>query len=185
MSESFEPPKLTVVTTLPRDPRLLVRDHNRILNETLREAAYEHHRRHIPWHFESFAAQKYGYHRRGKKYQRLKDRLGLPPLVSPFSQKQGRAPTFMFIRTNFQVTATSKRSTLKMRLPFGGGTGRLRIQGGGLTDHQQALLMTIAELEVIASDEQQYLNQFVEQLYTKKANAPGQAYRVRSAPARS
>jgi hypothetical protein len=181
MSETFESPKLIVATSLPRDPRLLVREHNRILNDTLREAAFEHHRRHISWHFEPFAAQKYGYHRRGRKYQALKDRLDLPPLVSPFSLKQGRLPTFMFVRASFEVTATPKRSTLKMRLPFGGGTGRLRIRGNALTDHQQALLMTIAEIEAIADDEQQYLNRFIGQLYTKKANAPGQKYRLHTA----
>lgn len=69
MADNFETPKITTTVTLPRDPRLLVRDHNTILRETLREAAFEHHRRHIPWHFESFAPAKYGYARRGKKYQ--------------------------------------------------------------------------------------------------------------------
>lgn len=180
MADSFEPPKLVVTTTLPRDPRLLGRDHARNLNDTLREAAEEHHKRHIPRHFQSFAPAKYGYARRGTKYQRIKDRLGLPPLVSPYSLKQGRMPTQVAVMQQFKITATQKRASLKMRLPFSGGTGRLRVEGNGLTDHQKALLRTIAELEAIAPDEQRYLNEFIHKRYGERANAPGTKYRVRN-----
>lgn len=179
MSESFEPPKLTVTTTLPRDPRLLGRDHARMLNDTLREAAAEHHKRHVPRHFQAFAPAKYGYARRGSKYQKIKDRLGLPPLVSPYSLKQGRLPTHVAVMQQFNITATQKRATLKMRLPFRGGTGRLRVESNGLSDHQKALLRTIAEIEAIAPDEQRYLNEFVHKKYAERANAPGTKHRVR------
>lgn len=181
MSESFSPPQLIVTTTLPRDPRLLGRDHARMLNDTLREAAAVHHARHIPRHFQAFAAAKYGYHRRGRKYQAIKDRLGLPPLVSPFALAQGRLPTHAAVMNagGFTITATQKKATLKLRLPFRGGTGRLRVESNGLSDHQKALLRTIAELEVIAPDEQRYLNEFIHRRYGARANAPGTKYRVR------
>ncbi|OGT59922.1 MAG: hypothetical protein A3E01_10790 [Gammaproteobacteria bacterium RIFCSPHIGHO2_12_FULL_63_22] len=180
MAEDFSPPKLIVTTTLPRDPRLLVRNHGKHLNDTLRAAANWHHETHIPRHFQSFAPAKYGYARRGRKYQKLKDRLGLGPLVSPFSRRQGRLPTTLAVMQGFNVTATQKRATLKMRLPFRGGSGRLRVRGSGLSVHQETLLRTIAEIEVISADEQRSINEFVHKDYADRANKPGQKYKVRT-----
>lgn len=180
MSDSFAPPKLTVTTSLPRDPRLHVRDHATFLRETLGEAAAEHHRRHVPRHFQPFAAAKYGYARRRLKYQRLKDRFGLPPLVSPLSRTQGRPPTNLAVMTDFAITKTQKRSTLKMRLPFRGGTGRLRLTGNGLSKPQKILLRTIAEIEFIAPDEQRALNEWIHRRYAQRVNEPGVKFKVRN-----
>lgn len=97
----------------------------------------------------------------------------------------------MAIKTDFTVSATSKRATLKMRLPFGGGTGRAmdeearaRLGKAPATYKQhinsQTVLRTISELEVIASDEQDYLNEFIAGEYARRVNQPGQKFRVRN-----
>lgn len=174
----MSPPTLTVTTTFPRDPRLFVRDHGRFLRETLHDAMVVHHRRHIPWHFEPFAAAKYGYVKRRARYQARKDRLGLPPLVSPNPATSGQLRTAM---TQFrQITATQTRARLLMRLPFTGGTGRMRKLGNKLTSSQQNVMARIAEMEVIAADEQEFLNQFIGANYAHLANQPGTPYRVRN-----
>jgi hypothetical protein len=171
------PPLMQVNSTFPRDPRLYVRDHQTFLRETLRDAAAEHHTRHIPWHFEKFAAAKYGYQRRSSKYQARKDKLGLPPLVSPNPQTTGQLKTAM---TQFrEITATSTRSRLIMRLPFQGGTGRLKVIGGKLSTSQQNVLARIAEMEAIADDERAHLAEFVGVDYARRANLPGVPYRTR------
>lgn len=175
---STKPPTLSVTTTYPRDPRLFVRDHQTFLRDSLRETIVEHHTRHIPWHFEQFAAAKYGYAKRKAKYQARKDRLGLPPLVSPNRDTSGQLKTAM---TQFrQVTATSTRARLILRLPFQGGTGRLKLTGGSLSSSQKNILMRIAEMETIARDEHGHLMEFLGNVYTARANAPGVPYRVRS-----
>jgi hypothetical protein len=175
----MSPPTLEVTTKWPRDPRLFVRDHGRFLRESLHDAMAVHHRRHIPWHFEPFAAAKYGYVKRRARYQARKDKLGLPPLVSPNPATSGQLRTAM---TQFrQITATQTRSRLLLRLPFTGGTGRLKkIGGGGLTSSQQNVMARIAEMEVIATDERDYLTNFIGVNYAHLANQPGTPYRVRN-----
>lgn len=167
-----------MTTTFPRDPRLYVRDHQTFLRDSLRETMVAHHERHIPWHFEKFAASKYGYLKRSAKYQARKDRLGLPPLVSPNRETSGQLKLAM---TQFrQITATSTRARLILRLPFQGGTGRLKVTGGKLSSSQRNVLQRIAEMEAVANDERQYLMDVLGQLYTARANAPGVPYRIRS-----
>lgn len=175
---STKPPTLDATTTFPRDPRLYVRDHQTFLRDSLRETMVHHHDRHIPWHFEKFAAAKYGYVKRRAKYQARKDALGLPPLVSPNRETSGDLKEAM---THFrQVTATSTRARLILRLPFRGGTGRLRVIGGKLSSSQQNVLQRIAEMETIATDERSNLMEFLGTVYTARANAPGVPYRVRA-----
>jgi len=162
----------------PRDPALYVRDHGRFLREANRHAAVYHHRKHIPRHFQSFAPAKYGYAPRRsmlsnrKSYQSLKDRLGLPPLVSP---RLTGGQTQRQVTSQRQVTATQHRSRLIMRLPFRGGTGRFRTQPGQreLTVNQKVVLQIISEIETIAPDEQRTLNSEIHTHYAAQANKPG------------
>ena len=172
-------PTLTVTTSYPRDPRLFERDHARFMRDTLRDAMALHHTRHIPWHFEKFAPSKYGYLPRRSRYQARKDKLGLPPLVSPNPETSGELRTAM---TQFrQITATQTRGRLILRLPFRGGTGRMKkIGNGGLTQSQKNVMARIAEMEVIAADEREYLMNFVGANYAHLANQPGTRYRVRN-----
>jgi hypothetical protein len=177
---STAPPMLSVTTTFPRDPRLYASDHNTFLRESLRETSAIHHERHMPWHFERFAAAKYGYVKRSIKYQRRKDKLGLPPLVSPNPRTSGQLRrSILQFRT---IAATSKRSRLIMRLPFKGGTGRLRLIGGSLSEQQRQILHRFAELESVAPDESQFLAKTILEKYTARANAPGVQHRTRNRP---
>lgn len=181
MSEiTTAPPLMLVNMTLPRDPDLYVRDHERNLRLSLADAAIEHHDRHIPWHFEAFAPQKYGYKKRGSKYQRIKDRMGLPPLVSPNPKTSGSLKAE--VAYHYQITSTQTRARLIMRLPFQGGTGRLRLRAGQvqLTSPQEQIVNRIAELSVIADDESAYLADFVGDRYAMRAKLPGTRRRVRA-----
>jgi len=172
---STAPPKLQVTATFPRDPRLFARDHATILRDGLRETAAEHHRRHIPWHFKSFASAKYGYSPRSPRYKRLKAAMGInEPLVFTGATRDQ-------VTREKTITATQKGATLIMRLPLKGGTGRFRLQRGQttLTRSQRTIVRIIGEIKAITPDERRYLADFLENLYTKKANAPGTPYRTR------
>lgn len=172
------PPIVTGRMTLPRDPEVLLREHNRILRLSLADAAIEHHDRHIPWHFEHFAPAKYGYARRMAKYQRLKDTMGLPPLVSPSRYTSGRLRNE--VRFHFRVTSTRKNARLIMRLPFKGGTGRVRLRPGQakLKSSQEQVLARITELEAVAPDESRYLAKFIEERYAMRARLPSTGRKV-------
>lgn len=180
MSTTTAPPNTIVSTNLPRDPTVIVRDHAKALREALEATAVEHHDRHIPRHFQPFAAAKYGYQKRGAKYQRLKDKRGLPPLVGPNPKTSG--DLYDEVTQRYRVTKTQYKSTLIMRLPFKGGTGRLRLRPGQtkLTTQQEQILHRIAELSVITSDEQKYLADFLGAKYTELVNRPGVRRRVKN-----
>lgn len=169
------PPRLDVTTAFPRDPRLMLRDHARFLREALREAVDEHHRRHIPWHFQPFAASKYGYKPRSRRYAALKAKLGLTqPLVFT-----GR--TRDTVTRERQITATQQRATLILRLPLAGGTGRFRLRRGQttLSRAQRTVLQIIHELKAITPDERRHLAHTLRDRYVTRANAPGVRYRTR------
>lgn len=176
-------PNISATVDYPRDPALYQRDHGRFLRESNRHAAVYHHQNHIPRHFQSFAAAKYGYAPRRsfvgrKSYQDLKNRLGLPPLVSP---RMTGGQTQQQVTTQRRVTATQKRSRLVMRLPFRGGTGRFRLQPGQteLSVNQKVVLQIITEIETIAPDEQRKINSEIHTHYANQANQPGLRKRKR------
>lgn len=165
-------PSISINVEMPRDPRLLQRDHATFMRESFGEGARFHHERHIPWHFESFAVQKYGYKKRSRRYQKRKDARGLPPLV-------WTGATRAVVKSSRQITKTQKGAKLILRLPFKGGTGRVRVMGGQLSDPQKQVLARIAELKVIASDESRAIAEKIASEYTRRANEPGVKYRVR------
>jgi hypothetical protein len=169
------PPRLQVSENFPRDPRLLARDHARFLRDALRRAVETHHERHIPWHFEAFAAAKYGYRPRSRRYAALKARLGLRlPLVFT-----GR--TRETVTRQRQVTATQHRATLILRLPLAGGSGRFRFRRGQteLSRAQRTILQIIQELKAINPDERRFLADTLRARYVALAQAPGLRYRTR------
>lgn len=174
-------PEIRITVDYPRDPDLYLRDHGRFLREANRQAAVFHHQIHIPRHFKPFAAAKYGYaprrsylgrNKRRVGYQAIKNRLGLPPLVSP---RLTGGQTQRQVTSQRQVTATQHRSRLTMTLPFRGGTGRFRLMPGQtqLTVNQKVVMQIIAEIETIAPDEQRTINQFIHNHYAELANRPG------------
>lgn len=185
--DSTAPPLMQITTSWPRDPRLHTRDHATFLRESLRETAIEHHRRHIPWHFEQFAAAKYGYKPRTRGYLSIKRKLGLSlPLV--FTGRSRASAT-----SQREVTATQNRVTLKLRLDIRGrdaagnqvvisGSGRFRMKPGqmSLSRAQMQILARIEELRAVSADEHAYLAKFLAEKYTARANAPGTRYRTRN-----
>lgn len=168
-------PSMQVAGNFPRDVRLYARDHATFLRDSLRETAREHHRRHIPWHFQNFAAAKYGFKPRTSKYRKWKARLGLPDLDLVFSGNTRRVVT-----TERQITATQKKATLIMRLPIEGGTGRFRKKEASLTSAQVRILQLIEEVRAIATDEIQYLGDYLGKQYTDRVNAPGTRFKQRT-----
>ena len=176
-------PDISITVDYPRDPALYQRDHGQFLRDANRHAAVYHHRNHIPRHFQSFASAKYGYAPRRsfvgrKSYQDLKNRLNLPPLVSP---RMTGGQTQRQVTTQRRVTATQKRSRLIMTLPFRGGTGRFRLQPGQtqLSVNQKVVMQIIAEIEAIAPDEQRKINDEIHRHYAMLANKPGVRKRKR------
>lgn len=171
------PPQVRVEGTFPRDPRLRVRDHQRLLRQAIRETLEEHHARHIPWHFEPFAHSKYGYHTRNPQYVARKVRMGLGNVDNVAS-----GATRATVMNQYEITATSKGGRLIMRLPFRGGTGRLRLWFGQteLSEQQQQVIRRIEEIRAIAPDESRYNAEFLNQRYAALASAPGVPHRVRN-----
>ena len=53
----------------------------RVLTESVKTVVKNWHKQVLPKHFETGAARRYGYKARSQKYQRLKNRRGLGPLV--------------------------------------------------------------------------------------------------------
>lgn len=180
---STAPPGLRVETNLPRDPRLYQREHTQNIRQALREAAEEHHARHIPRHFEAFAAAKYGYLPRTPRYRNWKRRRGLPDLPNVATGAMRAQTTSMRI-----VTATQYRATLKLRWDWpksggpSGSSGRFRLKQGQteLSQSQKQILARIEELRAVSSDELQYIAKFIGDRYAAMANAPGTRYRTRN-----
>ena len=183
-------PKVSM--TLPKDPRLFVVDHNRNLREANQQGMHLHHRRHIPWHFQTFAAVKYGYKPRNKKYlaRKLKQKGHLLPMVfSGASRAKAMA--------EHTVSGTPKGAKLTFNLAIKGGiTGRVvdaaaaaRLFAAGKRktagfsqkqiDGQKNILMRVAEMQTIAVDEARAIAAEVKKVYVEGANKPGTKYRVR------
>lgn len=185
-------PIMTVTVTLPRDPALFVRDHNRFSRAANVLAAQYHWQKHIPRHFQSFAAAKYGYQQRSGKYRKRKIKLvgNQPDMV--FSGRSRR----MMTGTQPTIRATPKGSTLIMRLPIDGGTGKIldaaaaaRLFAAGKRSHkgftqrqvnsQVQIVRRVAEMQAVSADEIRTLAEVRATEYVRLANQPGVKKRIR------
>ncbi len=188
--------KQTVSSQLPTDP---TREQRTWIREAAKAGARFHHDHHIPRHFASGAANRYGYVPRAKKYQRWKlriaGRLGF--------RYGGRLPLILTGRTRDEITssrqirATSTRgATLLLRASLTGlGSGRLmdlaavkRLQAAGkiskhgllrltkaaagMTDSQRKAFQVVKELEVYTADEAQAVAREEERVYARFAGMP-------------
>ena len=188
-------PKATVSTNLPQDSDR----HTRAATKAAAKAgAQVHHDRHMPWHFESFAPQKYGYEKRSPEYLELKRKLGLSPNSLEFSGQLKSE-----IMSSYSITATGTRgAVLKMKASLLGATSgkvldiaaikrllaagnkahdhsrlqrllvRLLKSGGKMTAGQQAAIKRNAELTAIASDELKFIAGTEEQAFHETFNRP-------------
>src|SRR4051794_26211527 len=105
-------PLVEGLLTLPFDPALFTRDHNRFLRASFVDGADFHHQHHIKRHFEPFAGAKYGYQPRSRKYNAWKRRK-YGEAVDLVKTGETRA----VVTTQRQITATPKGAKLTMRLP--------------------------------------------------------------------
>lgn len=185
-------PITTITVSMPKDPALFTRDHNRFSRAANVAAADFHFQRHIPRHFEGFAGPKYGYWKRTKGYLKRKQKIvgNKPDLV--FSGKSKR----MVLSTTPTIRATPKGSTLILRLPIAGGTGnaldaaaaaRLFAAGKrknkGFTQKQVnsqiQIQRRVHELQAVSADEARKLAEVRAQEYVRLANEPGVRRRIR------
>jgi len=187
--------KTTVSTNIPADPDRKTRA---AVKAASIAGAEEHHRRHMPWHFEQFAAAKYGYSRRAPAYNELKQKLGLSLNPLAFSGK-----TRSEILTSYVIKATGTRgASLHMKASLLGATSgkvldiaainrmladgrrshdrgrlmrllqRLKKNGGKLTAGQQQALARNAELTVIAADELNWIAKTEEAAFAREMLKP-------------
>lgn len=106
-------------------PEMLVaspRTHQRFAREAMEQELDHHHRAVMPEHFKQSAHQKYGHKPRSPKYIAYKIRRwrsGTDHVAS------GRTKVELLYKRQILVDGSGEtlRGRLKMRLPFGGGTG--------------------------------------------------------------
>lgn len=185
-------PIMTVEITLPRDPALFQRDHNRFAREANRYAAEYHWRHHIPRHFQSFAKTKYGYFKRTEKYQKRKINLVGRKPDNVFSGRSQREMT----NNTPKWPATPKGARLIMKMPIGAGTGRIldaaaaarlhaagKRKNKGFTERQAQSQINVirrkAEMESVSADEVRTLMRVRNDKYVQQANEPGVKKRIR------
>lgn len=184
---------ITIITvTMPRDPALFTRDHNRFARAANVAAARYHFDKHISRHFEDFAGAKYGYWKRTKGYLKRKKKIvgNKPDMV--FSGKTKR----MVLSSEPTIRATPKGSTLILRLPIAGGTGKVldadaaarlfaagKRKNKGFTQRQVnsqvQIQRRVKELQAVSPDEVRKLMQVRADEYTRLANEPGVRRRIR------
>lgn len=97
----------------------------RAIQEATRDAATEHAKRHLPWHFEPFAVPKYGYDERSWKYKKLRRKMVQAGLLSADDEKRPlvlKKELINSVLKNWRVTATgTEGSTLILKAPLTSG----------------------------------------------------------------
>ena len=169
-------PEISFTFKLPLDPRLLVRGHGVAMKRAWIRVMRFHHQKFYPLHFKPSAVERYGYIKRISKvrknltYQQLKDKLGLPPLVSPL--ERGGA-TRASVLTERKITATQKGGRLKVKIPIKGGSGRFRLLKGKtkLTDRQKEVRRRIDEITAVHPDELRKDEEKLHEFYAEEVEA--------------
>ena len=188
--------RATVSTNIPADPDRKTRA---AIREASKAGAQVHHDKHMPWHFERFAAAKYGYEDRSPQYLELKRKLGMPASPLMFSGTLRSE-----ILSSYQISATGTRgATLKMKASLLGATSgrvldvaaikrmlddtsrhnhnearlrrlltRLLKTGGRMTIGQEQAVKRHAELTAIAADELKRIAATEEQVFGAEIKRP-------------
>lgn len=153
------------VTAITVDPRLFVREHNKILREANREAAVYHHEKHMPDHFKMVGYGKYQIDKRSSKYNKRKQKKYGHVLPNVFS-----GMTRQLVLSQRRITTTPKGAKLEMRAAFKGGTGRIRWRKDMTRKAVDTALQAVkrkAELEATSQDEIETLAQLRAKLYVQ------------------
>jgi hypothetical protein len=154
-------------------------------------AAEYHFQHHVPRHFQGFAAAKYGYYPRTKKYndRKLKQVGHTDPLV--FTGASRREAT-----SNHRIAATPKGSKLFVRLAISGGSGRVLDAAAAArkfaagkrktatisktqVQSQIQVLKRVSEMETVAQDEINTLGRVMQEDYQHQADTQTTPYRVK------
>ncbi len=184
-------PITTITVTMPRDPSLFAAEHNRFSRAANIAAAEFHWQKHIPRHFEAFAAAKYGYWKRTNRYLKRKRHIVGNEPDNVFSGRTRRTIT----TTPPIIRATPRISRLIMKLPIS-GTGRVlddaaaaRLFKAGIrktkgftnrqANSQIQVMHRVAELQVVSADEARKLALVRADEYTRLASQPGIRKRIR------
>ena len=161
---------VTVSGNLPVDEATPLRVVTVAVRAASRAGAAYHHDKHIPQHFKSGAASKYGYKRRSASWQAFKRRVGASSLPLVFS-----GATAQEITGERKITATSTRgATLRMRAALPGLTsGRFRLKRGQqrLSGHQERQLARVEEIKAITADELNAIARAEEKAYIASVQA--------------
>lgn len=161
---------VTVSGNLPVDDSTPQRVLTVAVREAARAGAAYHHDKHIPQHFKSGAASKYGYRRRSARWQAFKRRVGASSLPLVFT-----GATAQEITRERKITATSTRgATLRMRAALPGLTsGRFRLKAGQkrLSGHQERQLARVEEIKAITADELNAIARAEEKAYIATVEA--------------
>ena len=100
----------------------------------------------------------------------VKDKLGLPPLVSPLERGGATRASVLTERT---ITATQKGGRLKVKIPIKGGSGRFRLLKGEtkLTQRQQEVRRRIDEITAVHPDELRKDEEKLHEFYAEEVEA--------------
>lgn len=95
-----------------------VREHNRIMRATMFAVAYKHWKETIPKHFENNPSTRpggpYGYRKRSKRWEKLKDRKG----GANKRPNYFTGALFNTVMSGSRITATPSKATLHLRVGF-------------------------------------------------------------------
>lgn len=102
------------------------RMHNRIVRDALREVLDRHKNVQMRLHFQPGNAERYGHAQRSPRYKSMKARYynSVTDLVKTGATKRFFATQKADIAVSGSAAADTLRGRLRLRLPFGGGTGR-------------------------------------------------------------
>lgn len=184
-------PTFTTQIDIQRDPFLFERSHDRSMRAAFYGGAEWHHERHMPRHFLGFAAAKYGYKKRNKKYNDRKKKITGQTIDNVFT---GRSRTE--ITGKRKIQGTPKSAKLIMKLPISGGTGRIldaaaaaRLYAAGKRksatftqrqlNSQRLIIERVAEMKAIAADEFRTIARVAKTQYVVEANKPTSKRRIR------
>lgn len=152
--------------SLPANPS---RKQRKWIREAVTAAADYHHRHHIPKHFQTQAATKYGYKRRSRRWQDTKKKLGRSAMPMIFT-----GTTKQEITSHREIRATSTRGArLIMRASLRGLTsGRYRIKVGQfrLSEQQEQIEARRQEIVALTADEITTLARVEEEAYQQQVD---------------
>ena len=170
----FTPP------AMPHD--LSQRLHNQFAKQALRETLSEHWRRHTRLHFQKFAASRYGYARRSRKYRKHKQKTKGHDIDMLFSGDTRREMTSKEPKITTGGAASGGKKGLtgnyKLRFPFSKKLQvnyekrlkRSRQKGYTIRPKHNVVPQLRREMEAWAGDEVTWARQYFLERYMEKLN---------------